>query len=837
MDFAPTAIECLAKGVSVEIVGRPGSGRSVVLDEVCAILRLREQRPIRVRGIGALRERPLATLLASLPELGRQTSICESVNYLRDEVSPQGVLVVDDVDDLDDVSAGVVAAVRATTSAPMIVSRRIGPRPAAPLRRLLAAAQPSIRHLVRPLTFDALRGVLERDLGAPVAAATMARIATMSGGLPGLARAISLVAQRTGRLTLSGDVWAATGSLWSPQLGQAVEALLVDASAEDVDALTLLAAAGPFAVQDARVMIPGTQLERLNELGLVEVIDGADEGAVGLYPPVVGEYLARECTSSKRAAIRQRLAVEGRAPSGRLAHDVVAALPVGDAILSRIIADDQRAEARERLAAWEDDPTATAAIPLLVALFQAEDPIADAADVYARTDGSSCSESANVEFASGYALYQATSRGDREGAAASLNDLVRRYPNARGAADAVAAHMEMVLDRVPATVGVDTLSGASFCEEVGWGASLEHKIARGEAVSTLAEFDRCQPENSVLRYHGDVCRGLALLYSGEVDQARLWVSKRFDTARSERSPGALQSLGYVAALAAAVQGNIERLEEVVSLIMTFTAVPAFDAQYRSGVVGLSEAKARWLGQDATPCRKARDQAERQRFGPFPFMATSPQADPGVAGDALWSDVEWATERGFLAPAVFALVEAVEAHPDRERLAPFLAPLSVVESPLPRALLCLAQAVAERDVERLGALEETFAAAGAWLYACRAGVQRALALYESGDHVAAAGEALRVWERVIPRTRGLEGVFARLAHAVDLSPREVEIARYAVDGLAAVDIAGALVLSTRTVEHHLFKTYRKVGVDSRKGLRGAFETWLRPAHQGAQFGFE
>jgi DNA-binding CsgD family transcriptional regulator len=69
-------------------------------------------------------------------------------------------------------------------------------------------------------------------------------------------------------------------------------------------------------------------------------------------------------------------------------------------------------------------------------------------------------------------------------------------------------------------------------------------------------------------------------------------------------------------------------------------------------------------------------------------------------------------------------------------------------------------------------------------------------------------------------------------AVDLTPREREIALLAAAGSSSREIADRLVVSVRTVDNHLQNAYRKLGVTRRQDLPHVLTGTKRPhSHPG------
>jgi DNA-binding CsgD family transcriptional regulator len=71
------------------------------------------------------------------------------------------------------------------------------------------------------------------------------------------------------------------------------------------------------------------------------------------------------------------------------------------------------------------------------------------------------------------------------------------------------------------------------------------------------------------------------------------------------------------------------------------------------------------------------------------------------------------------------------------------------------------------------------------------------------------------------------VLARGGGIEPLTPREREVALLAAGGRSSADIGDRLGLSTRTVDTHLARVYRKLGISGRAELTGALVPGRRP----------
>jgi DNA-binding NarL/FixJ family response regulator len=120
-------------------------------------------------------------------------------------------------------------------------------------------------------------------------------------------------------------------------------------------------------------------------------------------------------------------------------------------------------------------------------------------------------------------------------------------------------------------------------------------------------------------------------------------------------------------------------------------------------------------------------------------------------------------------------------------------------------------------------------------------ERALALVHSGDPDAAptavdlldrlGADAVAAKARRLLREAGINSVPSRrraatLAHPAGLTARQQEVLRRLSDGLTNAELADALYISEKTVDHHVSAVLSKLGVASRReAVRSAREMGL------------
>jgi DNA-binding NarL/FixJ family response regulator len=165
-------------------------------------------------------------------------------------------------------------------------------------------------------------------------------------------------------------------------------------------------------------------------------------------------------------------------------------------------------------------------------------------------------------------------------------------------------------------------------------------------------------------------------------------------------------------------------------------------------------------------------------------------------------------------------EAMRAgQPARQLAEAFTALATRSDAPLTLAYATHVSARATGDAQRMLTAADAFAALGVNLYAAEAAAHAASAFAAEGREDSARRAAAHsrqlqhAGQGALPLT--IDGVDRA---ATELTPREAQMVELAARGLSNPEIAERLVLSTRTVETHIYRAMRKLGVSDRHAFR-------------------
>ncbi|WP_263119613.1 helix-turn-helix transcriptional regulator [Cellulomonas sp. RIT-PI-Y] len=832
-----TVVEYLRSGISVNVVGMRSSGRSRVLRRVVELLADDGVSAVTVSGVAALRDRPLAALGVGGVEVAGG-SLSSAVSALERRVTARpSVLVIDDVEAVDQVSAGVVTAVRRRVPVPVLAASRPAGRRQVETSLITAELAPAARVVLPPLRYHAVHRMVHELLPGAVEPSALARIATKSGGLPGLVVALVDTGRRTGRLVLRDNLWVVRDGLWDASLAQAVEPLLAELDEPGLDALTMLSYAGTLDLDLARTVVPWSVLTQLDDAGLIQVLDGDDRPAtIGVFPPLVAEYLRNESSAIRRVQaveeLSELLGERGGWQPVPATLPRTAALYGTETVLGSRFAERWQLEVDTRRGDWNADPSAVTAVPLLIALLGSQAGPAEIDAVVAGTRPTPEAPRYEALLVVWHAVDLGLRRGEGAEADRRLAEATTTSPEHAGVLQATRGHLRLVTTGMPpedllhpVVIGDDPINAEALCA-----VRAESLVAAGRVTEAMAELEGFDPSDERFQLSVRLTATLAAIFDGRAEEGVSLALSHAQDARAALDPGAYQAHAYVAGLGLTMMGRLDECDTLLASVLALPNNQTLQVHFRNGVLTLAAVVASFQGRTSYAQGLAQQaEALAAPRGPYPAMAPDMASilirGPGAeSADDLWSMVEERWAAGMVVSAVTIAVASLERRPDLERARELADRVATVDSVLVRSLATYCVAVGSHDVDALAASAAELHAAGLDLYGTRAGVTRALALRADGRLDEAARQADRTWAEAAVHAGDLRGLFAPLAASVELTSREREIAVMVSERMPTAEIATALVLSVRTVENHLLNAFRKVGVDNREALARAVDTW-------------
>jgi DNA-binding CsgD family transcriptional regulator len=810
------ATEIINAGSSLEIVGDHGSGRSHLLNRLGEYAVSRSLNVIRFEGSAAFAATPLAALgLAGVNVASLGTAFADITAMATTRPS---VLFVDDWDDVDDVSWGVLARVRLTTGTP-IVSVRLGGT-----GRIRPFATTGFTHTyqlrLHPLRMRELERALVDEYGHEIDPATMSQLYAYTSGNIGLTRALFEAGRREGRLKVEDDVVIGRGELWSPSMSVIVESIMKPLADDLRRHLEVLALLGPADLDTAILATSRKAVEDLADLAYVEVYASNATQVIAVRQPLVVSYFRHETSNVRRLLIAGDLK-ELRSPSmlpaparGREHSTLFVAL----------VHEHERRRLAEARDAWANERTKDTAARLLEVLGRSPNTEAEIPSIIRQSEDLPGTPEGALAWDMWYATYITTVRsapGD------ALEFLERRAMQNPGAAPALALRYALLQTVVVSPADPETLPKKHlFPDDQGWLVDQARaciQLVSGD-VSAALELALALRAQGVRDSLVDLIAVTALVADGQYSAAKEIAAAGLQLSTSDFDPGELHRYAYMGGFAAFVAGHHGEAEEIVSLVSQLIA-PIDEELTHLGIQAVAASISSRRGGAVV---EASGDTESDVSGGFPGMHRGwidaerlrAQGDGEGAGDLLTAVGDEMWDKGFRLAAAYAYLVAAGTDLAPQRLDRLEERVSQVgglgiES---YRLLNIDRITKNLDglLARVALLEDH----GVWAQALQVWERISEIAAERGDDdLAERADANSARIAGDLSGTGLTRTLRRLP--TNLTGREREIARLAASGLSNQEIGAMLFVSTRTVESHLGKIMKKSGVHTRGELREMF----------------
>ncbi|WP_217921548.1 LuxR C-terminal-related transcriptional regulator [Miltoncostaea oceani] len=836
----------------VIVSGPAGVGKTRLAAEAARIARSRGLVVGWVRATASSRAIPLGAVAALLDASETAGEGVDLLGRVRRSLAARAagrrmLLCVDDGHLLDEASAALVHLLVVTGDALVVMTVRAGHAMPDALQALGKDEHCVVVDL-EELTPVAMARLLEDVLAAPVDGRSREALWALTRGNPLFLREVVRLGRTDGTLARDDGVWRWRGRL-SPG------ARLADVVGVRVDGLTpvertvleLVAVAGQLGV-DALAPAEADALSRLEDAGLVSRRRDERRSLVEVAHPLHAEAVVAQMAGGRRDALHARLAEDVESRGARRGGDqlrvAVWRLEAGgggstlfqQAAAQALAALDPALAERLARAAIRRDGGFGAHL-LLGRALAAQGMADESADLLARLIDDAPGDDGRVAAAIGAAGNLFWARGGPDEAGALLEAVGRRVAS-RSARDRIEAEQVRLLAasgrpaEALATAG-PLLARRGVADVVRVRAATgaaEALLTCGRISRALEVVDENLPAARGERHElpqAEVVllglRGLALRHAGRLVEATRSSEALYRSmlGRGSALPSAVEGISLASIwLARGRVGTASRLFRESAVLLRDADAVGMRAVALAGV-----AQAAAQGGDTLASRDAVAELDDTLLG---HRAFSVELDLARAWSAA-SDGE-RTRAGAILTAAAAearaggrSVHAVQALHALARLggaasaAPDLAVLAEgVEGPFAATAAAHAAALARGDADGLEAVAESLAGIGSVLVSAETWLAAAAAHSRDGREARARAAATR-GAHLLRRCEGAAPPTLPDAPAEDLTRREHEIAVLAAAGLSSREIAGRLVISVRTVDNHLLRVYRKLGVSGRRAL--------------------
>ena len=851
----------------VVLHGPAGVGKTRLAEEALRLAERAGRRVERAVGHPATREIPLGALAHLLPadltaELGvgddERTGLFHAARaeLRRQAGDDRLVLLVDDLDLLDDTSVAVLVPLVMARTVFLVGTVRTGRTPSARLSVLHRDG-----HLVRmeigPLDPDELGALLHRALDGPVTTRARAELARLSGGNLQVLTELVRGARERGVLADTGGAWDLTGPLpTTTALDELVAEHLAGVKPAGRAVLELLAVCERFGLADLERIHDPANLEWLEASGLVVVVRSGRRTAVRLAHPLYGEVLRAGLPPLRLRRIQIELADTVEAHGARRREDVLQTALWRVASGGEVPGDRLLRAARLALAGHDpalairlvsagdsSDPSRVERAEVLVEAHSMTGDLEAVERVVASVWEDDLSDTRRAHLAKRLADTRFYRDRDLAGALAAHEAARERLtdPDALAAVDARRASLLAGAGRPAEALRITgamspatsprtrvEMAGALAVSLLSVGRFDEARVIARQAATDHAGLPDWLARRGIAQHLLNEAHALA--YAGHYGAARELLEPAAERAMATSAVGAW--VWFEMALAE-VARDTGRAHEAIRRFRDVAEAAPKAGQHAAlvwAVVGIAQGHL-MLGQ----CVEAAAALQRaDEVGDSPVATSVATRERTRAWlEACRGDLVSARQRirDTIAPIqrdemyIFELTllhDLVRLGVPNEAVARLEALAGCIDGPLAAIHAANARALVARDVIAQAEVVDRYEAIDALGHAAETAAELA-DLHRPRGSARLATAAQQRSADLADRAGGLHTpVLARGSGVEPLTAREREVALLAAGGRSSRTIGDHLGLSTRTVDTHLARVYRKLGISNRSELAAALD---------------
>jgi DNA-binding CsgD family transcriptional regulator len=829
----------LRRGVGTVIAGEAGVGKTMLAREV--------QRQLDADGWRTHLVRCTAKSGFPLPVFSPGETDAATVRQNSSDSRRGSVLVVDDAHVLDDESAELLWRLAGGDAVLVVATVRSGERAPDRVARLWADGA-CARLDLTPLAERDVRDLLEVALGGDVEDRLPRLLVQRAGGNALLLRELVRSGVDSGAIARSQQVWRLTGELpVGAGAADIIRSGLAELSAPELAAAQVLAVGEPLPLGMAESLIGNELMEALEDLRVAALADTVDGPVLILGHPLYGEVLRSDIAPLRLRRLRteliQAMQKAERPGPDDILRSVVWRLEIGDTpdpdellAAARLAHSSSHATAERLTRAAVAAGHTTEALGLLAEILVMQGRVAEAERLLDELSLDVLSDEGRQAVAYGRALCR-TRLGevsevvtmitgatvDQSANSLQMQAIYAQALSLDGRIDEATMVARPLFEDEAADPVTRTIAACSLVAGGSLVGRADDSYRVMRAALPLAETARSALPFGLGTLMVAACIGLA--ETGRTDEADQIAQQIYDRALAEDDewlrPRGSSGLGVVALL----RGQARTATRYFRIAVA--SLNELDGQYlRYNLSFLARGAALAGFVD-----EARQALQPPRTEPrFPFF----EADWMMAEAALLAaegTLEAAAQHALGAARQAASIGAwtvvgLAAHDAaRYAAAPEAAQLVAtaaerVDGPLLQYLSDFAQARVADDPKALTAVSEQFEALGTILYAAEASYAAARAYRAAEEGRAAATASVRATSlhahcenASIPWVAGFQA-------SETLTGREQQAALLAAVGHPDATIAAELEISVRTVQNHLARAYRKLGVSGRHDLPAA-----------------